>query len=97
MSCCAPDRKEFLTTKLSNFRKFLEPHCVTDEHKAYLAKFKDLDSVMPYLLQCIVLHKAGTLKGAVDEFCRSLPATTDKEVPVKIHRYMDMFMDVLTS
>ena len=99
MSCCQPtERKAFLEEKLKNFRVFLEPHCATDEHKAYLTKFKDLDSVMPYLLQCVVLSKAGQLEAAVDEFCHTLPASTEREAVVaKVKRYLNMFVDVLTS
>lgn len=99
MSCCQPtERKAFLKEKLGNFRAYLEPHCVSDEHKAYLTKFKDLDSVMPYLLQCVVLSKAGQLEAAVDEFCHTLPASTEREAVVaKVKRYLNMFVDVLTS
>jgi hypothetical protein len=81
--------------KLKNFRNYLEPHCVSDEHKAYLTKFKDLDSVMPYLLQCVLLHRAGQLDSTVEQFCQTLPASS--EVVIKVKRYMNMFVDVLTS
>jgi hypothetical protein len=94
MSCCETvSRKDFMEQKLKNFRAFLEPHCTTEELKAYLAKFSDLDSVMPYLLQCVVLHKAGQLEATVDQFCTSLPGN---EVTAKVKRYLNMFVDVLT-
>ena len=96
MSCCQPTtRRAFLEEKLSNFRKFLEPHCSTDEHKAYLEKFADLDSTMPYLLQCVALQKAGKLDAAVDQICAALPASP--AVVDKVKRYLTMFVDVLTS
>lgn len=96
MKCCEPtDRKTFLEEKLKNFRNYLEPHCLTDEHKAYLSKFTDLDTVMPYLLQCILLHKAGQLDSTVDTFCEKLPGKA--EVSAKVKRYLNMFVDVLTS
>jgi len=94
MSCCQPTtRRAFLEEKLSNFRKFLEPHCSTDQHKAYLEKFADLDSTMPYLLQCVALQKAGKLEAAVDLFGAELPA----EATEKVKRYLAMFVYVLTS
>ena len=99
MSCCQPtERKAFLEEKLKNFRTFLEPHCSTDEHKDYLVKFKDLDSVMQYLLQCVLLHKAGQLDATVEQFCQTLPASSESSAVVsKVKRYMNMFVDVLTS
>ena len=99
MSCCQPtERKAFLEEKLKNFRAYLEPHCTSDEHKAYLTKFKDIDSVMPYLLQCVVLSKAGQLDATVEEFCHTLPASAESSAVVaKVKRYMNMFVDVLTS
>ena len=94
MSCCQPTtRRAFLEEKLGNFRKFLEPHCSTDEHKAYFSKFSDLDSTMPHLLQCVALQKAGTLATAVDLYCADLPA----EVVDKVKRYLAMFVEVLIS
>ena len=96
MSCCQPTtRRVFLEEKLSNFRKFLEPLCLTDEHKAYLHTFNDLDSTMPYLLQCVALQKAGKLDAAVDQLCAALPASP--AVVDKVKRYLTMFVDVLTS
>ena len=99
MSCCQPtERKAFLEEKLRNFRAYLEPHCISDEHKAHLTKFKDLDSVMPYLLQCVVLSKAGQLDSTVEQFCQTLPASAESNAVVaKVKRYMNMFVDVLTS
>jgi len=45
-----------------------------------------------------MLHKAGQLEGAVDQFCQTLPASPEKEaVVVKIKRYINMFVDVLTT
>jgi hypothetical protein len=99
MSCCQPvDRKTFLEEKLKNFRVFLEPHCVSDELKDYLGKFNDLDSVMPYLAQCVILYKSGQLDAAVEKFCETLPATSERDaVVVKVKRYLNMFVDVLIS
>ena len=96
MKCCSPiDRKSFLEEKLGNFRTYLEPHCKIDEHRAYLGKFADLDTAMPYLIQCVMLHKAGQLVATADQFLGGfeIPA----EVAVKIKRYLFMFVDVLTS
>jgi len=92
------NRKAFLEEKLKNFRVFLEPHCVSDELKAYLSKFHDLDSVLPYLLQCVALHKAGLLDSSVETLCEELPVCEDRPAVVdKIKRYINMFVDVLTS
>jgi hypothetical protein len=97
MSCCQPTtRRAFLETKLKNFRKFVEPLCLLDEHKAYFDKFNDVDSAMPYLLQCVALQKAGKLDAAVDSFFASLPAC-ETAVVDKVKRYMAMFVEVLTS
>jgi len=66
--------------------------------KEYLVKFQDLDSVMPYLVQCVLLHKTGQLDTAVEKFCEALPATPERDaVVVKVKRYLNMFVDVLTS
>lgn len=99
MSCCeALSRRDFLEQKIKNFRAFLEPHCSTEELKAHLSRFADLDSVMPYLLQCVVLHKAGQLAPIINTFCEKLPASPDLDaVREKVHRYMCMFVDVLTT
>ena len=99
MSCCqSVNRKEFLTQKLTNFRAFLEPHCVTDELKTRFNEFKDLDSVMPYLLQCVAMSRLGTLDTAVESFLATFPAESiDEPFKVKLRRYICMFVDVLTS
>ena len=100
MSCCEPmNRKAFLESKLSNFRAFIEPHCSTDELKARLNEFKDLDSVMPYLLQCIALYNLGQLDTAVDGFIAAFPAASQENqaFTTKLRRYLAMFVDVLTT
>ena len=99
MSCCQPTtRRAFLEEKLKNFRKFVAPLCLLDEHKAYFDKFNDLDNAMPYLLQCVALQKAGKLDDAVDHFCAALPACQNMPAVVdKVKRYLTMFVEVLTS
>lgn len=100
MSCCQPQsRREFLTTKLTNFRNYLETYCTTDELKARLTEFKDLDSVMPFLLQAVALKHVGQLEATVDTLCDAFPVASDDRGAFrkKIGRYMDMFVDVLTS
>ena len=102
MSCCEPaNAKTFLEAKLKNFRAFLEPHCSTAELKAKLAEYKDLDTVMPYLSQLVALAKVGhdaAINTAVESFLAQLPALRDDEAFVsKLRRYMEMFVDVLTS
>jgi hypothetical protein len=48
MSCCAkPTREQFLTEKLANFKKYLEPFCTTEEMKTALLSYSSLDAAMP--------------------------------------------------
>ena len=99
MSCCSQmTRKEFLEGKLQNFRAFLTPFCTTDKNKARLEGFKNLDSVMPYLLQAAALSKAGNgaEAAAVEAFCAEFPGADDA-FRQKVARYLSMFSDVLTS
>lgn len=100
MNCCENiTRKEFLVQKLTNFRMFLEPHCSTDELKEQLNQFQDIDTVMPYLLQCVALSRVGQLDAAFENFVSSFPAETqaDEAFRAKLKRYLAMFVDVLTS
>jgi hypothetical protein len=100
MNCCSPiSRKDFLDTKLANFRAFIEPHCTTGELKERYEEFKTLDAVMPYLLQCVVVSKAGQLDSAVEAFCAQFPAEVSKDEAfrTKLRRYFAMFVEVLTS
>ncbi len=105
MSCCesatALSRKDFLESKLKNFRAFIEPHCTTDELKTKLAEFQDLDTVMPYLGQLLALVKVGgqeAIEPAVASFLSSFPAASqsDEKFTAKVRRYIEMFVEVLT-
>ena len=99
MSCCQPTRKEFLETKLTNFRAFLEEHCSTDEERGIVASFSTVDSVMPYLLQAAALRAADAAK--LEQSIASLESrfskATDEAFKVKLRRYINMFRDVITS
>ena len=97
MTCCSQlTRKEFLETKLRNFKAYVEPFCISETTRARLNSFQDLDTVMPYLLQAVALSRAGQLDAAVDSFCAEFPEAP-QEFRVKISRYLSMFVDVLTS
>jgi len=49
-------------------------------------------------LQCVLLHKAGQLDATVEQFCLTLPASSENSAVVaKVKRYMNMFVDVLIS
>ena len=96
MSCCQPSRTEFLATKLTNFRQFLEASCVmSEEESRYLDKFNSVDSAMPYLLNAVLLRSSGKLDNAIDSLCKGKDLKPG--VREKIQRYMTMFCDVLTS
>ena len=99
MSCCQPTRKEFLETKLTNFRAFLEEHCFTDEERGIVASFSTVDSVMPYFLQAAALRAADAAK--LEQSIASLESrfskATDEAFKVKLRRYINMFCDVITS
>ena len=46
----------------------------------------------------MLLHKAGQLDATVEQFCQTLPASSESSAVVaKVKRYMNMFVDVLTS
>ena len=97
MSCCETlNRKDFLEVKLANFRKFIEPHCTTEELKKRFQEFNDLETVMPYLLQVCALAKLGQLEASVDNILANFPAA-DEAFRAKFKRYIAMFVDVLTS
>ena len=96
MDCCQPSRTEFLATKLTNFRQFLETSCVmSEEESKYLDKFNSVDSAMPYLLNAVLLRSSGKLDDAIDALCKGKDLKPG--VREKIQRYMTMFCDVLTS
>lgn len=97
MSCCQPTRAEFLATKLTNFRLFLESACETEDEKAKLIMFSSTDSAMPYLLHALSLRQSGTLDASIETMCKNL---MKKEVPgfrEKLGRYINMFCDVISS
>ena len=97
MTCCSQlTRKEFLETKLRNFKAYVEPFCTSETTRARLNSFQDLDTVMPYLLQAVALSKAGQKDTAVNSFVAEFPGATP-EFRDKISRYLSMFVDVLTS
>ena len=97
MSCCVkPTREQFLTEKLANFKRYLEPHCTTEEHKTALAKYNTLDSAMPYLLQAVAVSSTGSLTSLVDAFCAKFPSPPEG-FREKVSRYILMFVEVLTS
>jgi hypothetical protein len=88
------DDSESNTELINKKTKYLEEEIVHE----YLVKFKDLDSVMPYLVQCVLLHKAGQLDATIEQFCQTLPVSSESNAVIsKVKRYMNMFVDVLTS
>lgn len=100
MSCCEPQsRKDFLNSKLANFRSYLAPYCTTEELKLRLTEYNDMDSVMPFLLQAIALKQVGQLDTSVQSFCDAFPVPTVEATAfrTKVGRYLNMFVDVLTS
>ena len=99
MSCCQPTRKEFLETKLANFRAFLEERCSTDEERGIVASFSTVDSVMPYLLQAAALRAADAakLEQSIAALESRFSKAADEAFKVKLRRYINMFCDVITS
>jgi len=85
--------------KLQNFHAYLAPFCTTEEQKARLDKYRDMDAVLPFLLQAIALKKAGTLTAMLDSYIAEFDiAEAEREaVRAKVGRYIDMFCDVLIS
>jgi hypothetical protein len=97
MSCCQQSRKDFLTTKLGNFKAYLEAHCGTEEEKTALASFASVDAVMPYLLQAVALQRAGKLDEATAALVTHFTKDADAAFHTKVGRYITMFCEVLTS
>lgn len=100
MSCCAkPTREQFLTEKLANFRKYVEPFCTTEEMKAALTSYSTLDAAMPFLLQAVMLRQSsGSVNSAVDAFCSKFDLGDQADAfREKVARYIGMFTEVLTS
>ncbi len=78
MSCCEPQsRKDFLNSKLANFRMYLAPYCTTEELKQRLTEYNNMDTVMPFLLQAIALKQVGQLDTSVQSFCDAFPVPTE--------------------
>ena len=97
MSCCDKlTREQFLAEKLANFRRYIEPHCTTEEHKNALATYTTLDSAMPHLLQAVAVSATGSLDSLVDTFCSKFKSTPEG-FREKVSRYINMFVEVLTS
>jgi hypothetical protein len=101
MSCCTetpmmPTKKEFLESKLKNFRAFLEPHCTTDPLKQRLASLQTIEDVMPYVLQVTAMSKAGQSELLVEQFCSEF-GNINEEFRHKVRRYLEMFVTVLGS
>ena len=99
MSCCIEPtltKAEFLSSKLKNFRAFVEPYCLTDQQRAALDTYKSLDSVMPFLLQAVAAQRVGQADAVVEMFCKEFP-TADDAFKTKIGRYFSMFCDVLST
>jgi hypothetical protein len=101
----------FLEEKLSNFRKFLEPLCLTDEHKAYLRTFNDLDrstdehkaylekfADLDSTMPYLLQCVALQKAGKLDAAVDQLCAALPASPAVvdKVKRYLTMFVDVLT-
>ena len=97
MSCCSETttKKEFLETKLKNFRTFLEPHCNTDLLKQRLSSLATIEDVMPYVLQVTAMSKAGQTELLVDQFCAEFGSSATEEFRHKVRRYLEMFVTVL--
>ncbi len=95
---CCVSREAFLTEKLLNFKRFVEPYCLTDEMKEALETYSSLDSAMPLLLQAVAISATGTLDPCVNAFCDKFPeASKDEAFRTKVARYIHMFVEVLTS
>jgi len=84
---------------LANFRAYLAPYCTTEELKQRLTEYTGVDSVMPFLLQAIALKQVGQLDSSIQSFCDAFPVPAEEveAFRVKVGRYMNMFVDVLTS
>ena len=89
-------KAEFLSSKLKNFRAFVEPYCSTDEQRAALETYNSLESVMPLLLQAVAAQRVGQADAVVAKFCTEFP-NADDAFRAKISRYLTMFCDVLTT
>ena len=98
-ACCetksAPTRQEFLTTKLRNFRTFLEPYCVTEDLQAKLTVYDSLDAVMPWLLQGVAAVRLGQTEAVVSRFCEPFGAAATDDFRTRVRRTIQMFADVL--
>ena len=99
MECCQAgvSKAQFLEQKLKNFRAFLEPFIKTEDHRRRLEPYKDLNTVMPLLLQATAIRKASP------ETLDATLATMSEELQLgdedanKLRRYMNMFCDVIIS
>ena len=98
MSCCeqTPTKKEFLESKLKNFRAFLEPHCGTELLKQRLASLQTLEDVMPFAIQATAMSKAGQGDALVSQFCAEFGEVSD-EFRSRVGRYLALFVEVLGS
>ncbi len=100
MSCCEPQsRRDFLNSKLANFRAFVAPYCLTDELQQRLAEYKDMDTVMPVLLQAVAMKQVGQLESMIQTFCDAFPVPGEEReaFDTKVGRYITMFVEVFTS
>lgn len=98
MNCCSetpPTKKEFLETKLKNFRTFLGPYCETETLKQRLASLATLQDVIPYLIQATAMSKAGQSELLVEQFCAEFGPLVTEEFRTKVRRYLEMFITVL--
>jgi hypothetical protein len=101
MSCCekTESTQVFLEQKLKNFRAFVEPHCSTELQKDMLAQYDSLEAVMPLLIKAIAAKNIGQSDALLDQFCAgfSLERQELQAFRAKAKRYLDMFVDVLTT
>ena len=93
---CCVSREVFLTEKLQNFKRFVEPHCTSDELKGALETYSSLDAAMPFLLQAVAISATGSLDSCVTAFCDKF-TEVDEAFRTKVGRYIHMFVEVLTS
>lgn len=105
MSCCdktkeTPTTKiDFLKEKAKNFREFILKYSPEEDVKSFLMTF-DESKLQYTILTTLLPMKAVKSEGIyIQELMDKLtiPANEEEAVRNKIHRYFDMFIEVLVS
>ena len=92
-----PSVAEFLQIKGANFRKVLEDNHPDDELKRNMEKFQPA-LLMPTVLSFLVpLFKAGKLHIVVDQIMAHLTPDDAYATRIKVERYLECFVDIVSE